>query len=224
MVILCGLNSFVLRLYSAQPGHSGTKAKPGVFSPSGPLARVPTEVLRTIRKTLGNGRFISVEKTTEHGQTLYEVEIFKDEHERVFYVDEKGVLASYEVFPNELPVVVRREMQKHLGSEKSVYIGRIKDEDGTSYEVETRHDGKKKEYTFDDKGAWFALTIHLIDAPPVVRKGFRKVEPEAKLVQVDRINEKGKIYYEFEVIKAGKEVTLWIDSNGTQMADEDANH
>jgi uncharacterized membrane protein YkoI len=185
---------------------------------------VPTEVLRTIRKTLGNGRFISVEKTTEHGQTLYEVEIFKDEHERVFYVDEKGVLASYEVFPNELPVVVRREMQKHLGSEKSVYIGRIKDEDGTSYEVETRHDGKKKEYTFDDKGAWFALTIHLIDAPPVVRKGFRKVEPEAKLVQVDRINEKGKIYYEFEVIKAGKEVTLWIDSNGTQMADEDANH
>ena len=122
----------------------------------------------------------------------------------VFAEDEKDTVVKF----GELPAAVAKAIKDAAGEAK---LGKITlgDEDGTpAYETTWEAGGHKHEIAVAKDGKVLSLEeiIKLAEAPEAVRAAIAKEAGENKVLEVEKVLEKGKTHYEAVIVKgAGKE-------------------
>jgi uncharacterized membrane protein YkoI len=126
----------------------GTLASIQVF-----LAEVPAGVQKTIRETVDNGTLGDITKSTEDGDTSYDVEMTKDGKKREFSVNTDGELESIQVGLQETPDPVQNSILARLKDGKLDKIDKETDDDGGSVFVATMtQNGKTQEVRITPNG------------------------------------------------------------------------
>jgi uncharacterized membrane protein YkoI len=116
------------------------------------LNEMPSAAQKTVRAEVGSGKLVEIEKATEEGKAVYEVEMFRDGKSRVFIVGAKGDLLDMEVFLEETPPAIKAAIQAQLGGGQVADIRRTMEEGEVFYDVEITKDGKSRSLTLTAKG------------------------------------------------------------------------
>jgi uncharacterized membrane protein YkoI len=185
------------------------------------LAGLPGAVQQTIKKELGNGTIISVDKTTEDGDTTYEVEVSREGTSRSLSVEENGTLASSQVFEAELPPAVRRLLHAELGQRKPGEMYRVLEDGEISFEVDVFAHGKTNTWSFAEDGKWYSRDVDLGETPIAVQQAVRQTVGAGRVTEVSKSVENGQLSYDVELTKGGRQYGLSLNPSGKVISQEE---
>ena len=123
---------------------------------------------------------------------------------------------------SELPAAVAKAIKDAAGDAK---LGKITlgDEDGTpAYETKWEAGGHKHEIAVAKDGKVLSLEeiIKLAEAPEAVRAAITKEAGENKVLEVEKVLEKGKTFFEAEIKNATGKVAVRFDAKGKVLERE----
>jgi len=118
------------------------------------LGDLPVPAREAVEKWLAGGTIKSIEKETEDGKVIYDVEAtMKGKHAEADVAADGTVLTTEEeVAYDSLPKAVRDVVEKYFGSTKDLKAAKEIEKGKAQYEVEGRKDGKKVTLKLDDTG------------------------------------------------------------------------
>jgi len=116
------------------------------------LPEVPAAVQKTIHETATNATLGDITKTTEDGETTYDVEMTKDGQKREFIVGADGRLQSRQVNLTETPAAVQKTIQAELKDGRIDEINSQTDDGETVFVVRMTQDGKTRELNISPDG------------------------------------------------------------------------
>lgn len=123
----------------------------------------------------------------------------------------------------ELPEAVRETIERELGGASLEKIERHTEEGTIRYEVDAEMgDGRQIDLDVAEDGTLLQKKeeVHLTDVPAAVRATIKRELGGVMPEQVERVTEKGNIYYEVEAEVSGKEIELEIGEDGTLLDKE----
>jgi uncharacterized membrane protein YkoI len=190
------------------------------------LADLPSAVQKTVKRELGSARVDEIERDTEDGKVVYEVEAeTADGREIELEVAEDGTLLEKkeEVRLTDLPAAVRAMIERELGGVIPEKIERQTEEGTIRYEVDAETaDDRDIDLDVAEDGTLLEKKeeVRLADVPPAVRATIKRELGSVMPEQVERVTEKGTIHYEVEAEVSGKEIELEIGEDGTLLDKE----
>jgi uncharacterized membrane protein YkoI len=118
------------------------------------LSQVPEPAKAEIEKLTAGGEIMSIEKETEKGKTIYDVEAKVGDKDVEYDVAECGtVLTSEESVPfDSLPADVKTASEKYFGSAQGLKASKEMEKGKTFYEVEGTKAGSKVTLKLSEKG------------------------------------------------------------------------
>lgn len=189
--------------------------------PARMLSRLPAAVQKTVHAQLGAGKLVAIAKNTDDEEVSYDVEMIRDGKDRSFTVAETGALLDFEVFLAELPAVVQKTIQTHVGKGTRGEIYRCIDDGETTYDAETTRDGKTRSFTVGADGELVDEEMFLAELPAAVQKTIQTEIGDGKLGEIDKSVDEGEITYDVEFTRGGKTRSICVGAAGelleTQM-------
>lgn len=185
------------------------------------METLPAMIQKAIQLQVGDGKLDSIDKVSEDGEVIYDVEMTKDGKDRDFSVGESGELLAAEVFLPELPAAVQKTIQSQLGKGKLGDIYKARDEGEVSYDVEMTREGKARSFTVSDKGAILEEQVFLNELPAPIRKAIQKNSGGATLGEITKSTDEGEAIYYAEVNKGATTRTLTFNMDGVLLAEEE---
>ena len=118
------------------------------------LADLPAPARAAVEKWLAGGTIKKIEKETEDGKVVFDVEAtVKGKHAEADIAADGTVLTTEEsVAYDSLPKAVRDAAEKYFGSAKGLNASEEIEKGKASYEIEGQKDNKKVTLKFDDAG------------------------------------------------------------------------
>jgi uncharacterized membrane protein YkoI len=118
------------------------------------ISQVPEPARAAIEKLTAGGQIKTIEKETENGKTIYDVEAkVKDKDVEYDVASDGTILTSSESVPyDSLPAAVKQAAQKYFGSAEGLNASKETEKDKTSYEVEGKKGGKAITLKLDQTG------------------------------------------------------------------------
>lgn len=184
------------------------------------LAHLPPAVQRTIRQQKGNGKLDSIEKDTDGGVVIYDVEVTRGGRSRSFTVDESGKLLDVEVFLDELPPAVRRTIQTVAGSNTVEEIDKSVEDGDTTYDVEVTLGDKTRSFTIGASGRLIDAEIFMQELPAAVQAAIQKEAGSDKPQEIRKCVDGDEVTYDVELAGNGHMRTLSFDPDGQLWYDE----
>jgi uncharacterized membrane protein YkoI len=184
------------------------------------LAQLPKPVQDTIRAQLGQGKLDGVTRSSEDGDTIYDVEMTRDGKVRGFTVRADGELLAMEVFLAETPAAVQKVIQQQQGPGKLEGIDRTTVKGRIQYEASVVRDRKPRDFTVSYEGELLELQMYLEELPEPTRKAIEREAASGKLGDIFRTTKDGQTRYEFEVTQNNKTRGLTLDSSGKLVDSE----
>ena len=185
------------------------------------METLPAMIQKAIQLQVGDGKLDSIDKVSEDGEVIYDVEMTKDGKDRDFSVGESGELLAAEVFLPELPAAVQKTIQSQLGKGKLGDIYKASDEGEVSYDVEMTREGKARSFTVSDKGAILEEQVFLNELPVPIRKAIQKNSGGATLGEITKSTDEGETIYYAELNKGATTRTLTFNMDGVLLAEEE---
>jgi uncharacterized membrane protein YkoI len=204
--------------------------KPGDDDEVVSLRDVPAAVRQTIKQHAKGGTIEKIERSTEDGKTVYEVEVEGHRGDFEFAVGRDGSFLGmdhedadhenddgdeevdqpeqvFEITFADAPRSVRDTFEDRTDGAKPTKVERIVDEDVTKYEVEYARHGDTASMTMSDKGEVLEMeTPVAIDRlPAAVRAEIMKDYPGATIEAAEAVQ---LFYYEMDVVVDGKTVEV----------------
>lgn len=116
------------------------------------LTEMPSAAQKTVRAEVGSGKLMEIEKATDEGKVIYEVEMFRDGKSRDFTVGANGDLMDMEVFLDETPTAIKATIQAQSAGGQVTEIRRMTEDGEVFYDVEITKDGKARSLTVTANG------------------------------------------------------------------------
>jgi uncharacterized membrane protein YkoI len=189
--------------------------------PARMLSRLPAAVQKSVHAQLGAGKLVAIAKNTDDDEVSYDVEMIRDGKDRSFTVAETGALLDLEVFLAELPAVVQKTIQTHVGQGTLGEIYRCIDDGETTYDAETTRDGKSRGFMVGADGELLDEEVFLAELPAAVQKTIQTEIGDGKLGEIDKSIDEGEITYDVEFTRSGKTRSITVGAAGelleTQM-------
>ncbi|HEY3915452.1 MAG TPA: hypothetical protein VGN61_13265 [Verrucomicrobiae bacterium] len=183
-----------------------------------PIEQAPPVVRDTINKTVGNATLDSIEKDIDDGKANYDVDMTTQSGvTRDFTVEEDGHISSQQIALEDVPLAARDSIDAEV-NRISVKIGciyRVKDEDGTSYDIEIQRRGKNAEFSVSQDGKLESVEVFPEELPAVGQRTLRQRIAGGKLSRIDKeFDEDNKFMYHVEARKNGKPFDFMIGPGG----------
>jgi uncharacterized membrane protein YkoI len=207
------------------------------------LQQVPAAVRTTIEKHVGDGRIAEIERETEHGQVVYEVEAVVDGREVEFLVSPTGKYLGAEaeddddddgeddqdgeddddeeaVSWDDLPKAVQTSLTDLLGGVKSQSLTREAEDGFVLYEAAYEADGAKLEVKLTDDGTVIEREQEVAPSalPASVAEQIRKKFPRAEIKAAELVQ---LTFYEVELKGARRNHEVKVFANGQLLEEED---
>jgi uncharacterized membrane protein YkoI len=185
------------------------------------LAELPAAVQKTIQAQVGKGTLGEIDKSTEAGETDYDVELTRDGKTRNLTVGADGELLAEEAFFLELPPAAQRAIQSRIANAKLTDIEKTVDDGETTYEVEIDRAGLTRSFTVNTNGDVPEEQVFLSELPDKLQSAIQAKTAGGKPGEINKITDDGDVSYEVEMIQAGKTRTLTFDSDGNLSSEEE---
>ena len=192
--------------------------------PGQPVAPWPTfpPMPAAVRQTILNEATVfeieDCERTTEDGESVYEISYLRAGIERSFTVAFDGTLRSQQYFRNELPPAVQKGV---AALEERNLIGDIYwcHEDGELvYEVETGVGDKKRFCTLSPDGTHLATQRLIGELPEPAQKTIREQAGSAQIVGIGRDETDVNEVYDVVLLRDGKRRGISVNAAGDIVA------
>lgn len=177
----------------------------------------PPEVRKMINAQVGSGKLDGIHKTFEDDQVEYDVEMTKpDRTDRTFSVGPDGKLTSVQMTLEEIPPVVRKTIEAHVGEGKLGEIYRLIEGGETSYDAEVEHDGKTRDIIVAPNGKLESMQVFMAEVTPEAQKTIKDKIGTGKIVRIDKSFDlkQGVQPYEVEGRKDGKPLNFSVGPKG----------
>jgi len=181
------------------------------------MAELPPEVRKAITAQVGSGKLESIGKTFKGSQVSFEVEMTRaDGANRSFTVDSNGKLTSLQVSLEEIPGLVRKTIEAHVGDGKLEAVYRLTEGGETSFDAEVLRHGKTRDIIVNMNGKLESVQVSIDDLSPEAQKTIRDKVGSGKIVRVDKLSElrQGVQPYEIEARKDGKVFSFAVGPKG----------
>jgi uncharacterized membrane protein YkoI len=181
------------------------------------LEEAPAAVQKTIHEqSEGKGRIGDIERTTEDGETNYDVELIKNRSKRNFRVAPDGKLASWQVFMRELPEPARKTIREQSAKGELMQVDRVLEDGKVNFEATMKLNGRESTFTVSQDGKLIAVELQWAETPAKVQAGIQKQAAGAviKSIEKNTEDEDGDISYDVEVLKDGKKISFSMDAEG----------
>jgi uncharacterized membrane protein YkoI len=119
------------------------------------LEQLPAAARATVQRLLGGGRIEQIDRESEKGRVLYDVEAVVDgKHIEWSIAAADGAMLGSEtpIEYGDLPAAVRTAAERHFGSASGLTATKGVEEGTTTYEVAGTQGGRREEVTFDANG------------------------------------------------------------------------
>jgi uncharacterized membrane protein YkoI len=182
------------------------------------LQHLPQPVRKTVREQLGDdGKLGRVARTTDDGQTVFEVTINKDGKSRDFTIARDGSVLDKEVFLDEVPKEVQKTILQTAHGATVDDITQTTDDGEVNYDVEVIKDGVSRDFTVGAGGQLLSLEMPLAETPPAVQKTIREKTQGATAVDIYKTTEDGEDTYNVEMTKDGQEQDFDVAADGEYL-------
>jgi uncharacterized membrane protein YkoI len=180
------------------------------------LPETPPPAQKAIRALLAGGRVVQIDKRTEEGKPVFDVEMLKDNRQRSFTVRANGELASKSAFLNELPDAVQKAIKTALGTGKLGDIEEQRDGGTVKFEVEITRGDSVETLTYSPEGKILeqSLEVKLSATPAAVQRAVQSQLGGGKVESIGKTIEAGKATYEVEIVKGERTLTLSLGADG----------
>lgn len=127
--------------------------------------------------------------------------------------------ADVKISVRDLPPAIQKALSSHLEGAKIVAASKEQEHDGSfTYEVETKHDGKGRDLTFDEKGTLLEVEqeVDMDQAPADVRKALQDRANGGTIEKLESVTKGSKTSYEADVKMAnGKRKEIAVNADGS---------
>jgi len=118
------------------------------------ISALPAPARSAAEKLVGAGKIEKIDKETEKGRVVYDVEATVDGKHVEYTIAEDGSVLGSEasVAYGELPAEVRAAAEKYFGSSNDLHPSVVHEEGKTLYEIGGKKQGKRVSITLDASG------------------------------------------------------------------------
>jgi hypothetical protein len=131
--------------------------------------------------------------------------------------------AETKVKMESLPAAVQTAIKSQIRDATILGITSEKENGKTTYEVETKVNGKGRDVTFDQKGAVVETEdeVDLDSIPAAAKTALQKRAATGTIAKVEKITEGSAVSYEAEIkTKAGKNIEAGVNADGSPHKDD----
>lgn len=182
-----------------------------------PLNLCPKPVQNTFRRYTRGGKLDQVTRHADTKASSYEAEFtFKNDMSQFVEVDKNGKLLSTEteVAFAQVPPVVQKTIKAELNTTQPTYIGRLVEDDDTSFHVEIEAIERTNEFWVADNGRLLERDLTFLECPGAVQKAILPRMGKSPDVKITKDCESGDCQYSVEFIESKDEHELTVDING----------
>jgi hypothetical protein len=187
------------------------------------LEELPETVQQAIKKKIGGATLGEIDKSGNHGDASYDVEMIGGGKTRSFSLDAAGKLTDEEVFLAELPEGIQKAVQKEAGSGTLDGITRSFDSGEVFYDVDVIDGGKAQTLTFDSKGGLVSREedIVLTAVPDAAQKQIQTLSNGGQLIGITKVTENDAVSFDVDVRQNGKVNSYSLAVDGKVLPSED---
>ena len=179
---------------------------------------LPPAVAQTLRTQLAQAKLGDIYWTNDDGAPAYSVELTRGGAKRSLTIAPDGWLSAREITLADLPVEVRRLVEKELKGATPAHIERTEDGAEATYDVTVEVAKRTRTLIFNEQGAILSVEIPSLEMPPAVQKTVQPRLIGARLVHVFKAEEDGDTYYEAAYVKGGLKHTATTLADGTLVS------
>jgi uncharacterized membrane protein YkoI len=128
------------------------------------------------------------------------------------------LLADTKVKMEDLPAAVQLAVKEQTRSATLVGLSKEVEKGKTTYEAETKVNGKSRDIEFDSKGAVLTIEeeIDLATIPTAARAAIEQKAAGGTIKKVESVTHGGAVSYEAAVkTKAGKNIEIGVNADGS---------
>jgi hypothetical protein len=133
-----------------------------------------------------------------------------------------AIFADTKVKIEDLPAAVQSIVWEQMKSATLIGLSTELEKGKTTYEIETRVNGKGRDVVVDKAGAVLEVEeeVDLAAIPAAAREALRKRAAGGTLMKVETLTQGSKVSYEAAIkTKAGKSIEAGINADGTPHRD-----
>ncbi len=150
------------------------------------LSDAPVAVQKTIAAQISDGKVGDINRTTQDGETVFEVDFTaKSGEDHDFTVADDGTLLSVGVALSDTPAAVKKTIQSQLPGWEITGINKNAADTEVSYDVEVSKNGREKSFNVDANGVLSSTEIALEDTPAPVRAAIKAQLADGSLQSID---------------------------------------
>jgi uncharacterized membrane protein YkoI len=159
------------------------------------LDEAPASVQAGIRKHLGSGTLVWVDKVTDEEGVAYEVEMTRDGRDRDFAVDPNGALLRIECFLEETPAPVQKSIRARVGGGRIGEIHKLLKKGENTFKVEMTRHRKSLPFSVDPDGSLASACVLVHETPPPVQQTIRAQVGDGYIDEIELwMDDKGATY------------------------------
>lgn len=185
------------------------------------LSETPDAVQKTIATQIGNGQLGDIDRSTENGETVFEVDYTaKSGTEDDFTVAEDGTVLSLGVGLAETPAVVQKTIQAQLAGWQISGINKNVAETEVSYDVTLAKDGREKSFNVAGDGTLSTRSVELSETPAAAQAQIKAQLGDSKLKSIDEdFDPEGNSFDVEAEAKGGGRVTFSVAPDGRLLSE-----
>lgn len=129
-----------------------------------------------------------------------------------------GLAADTKLAVDRLPAAVLTAAKEHAGGATILGASTEKEHGRTTYEVETKQDGKSRDLTFDEKGSLLEVEqeVDLDSLPAAAKEAIQKKLAGGTVKKVESVSHGSVTSYEADVTsKSGKNREVAVNADGS---------
>jgi uncharacterized membrane protein YkoI len=179
------------------------------------LGDVPEPARETIELQRGDGRLDQIEMTIDAGQVFYDVDITtKDGRQQTFSVTADGTLHA-QLQLDEVPELARSAIRERAVGATIDQIDKTTDGGQVFYDVDiTAPGGKQETFSVSPDGSTHQA-VELAELPDAARNAVEQQATGATIVQVDKMAEGGRLFYDVEITRDGRRENFSVAPDGS---------
>jgi uncharacterized membrane protein YkoI len=184
------------------------------------LADTPAAVQKTIATQIGDGKTGDIDRTTENGETVFEVDYStKAGDDGDFTVADDGTLLSVGVALTDTPAAVQKTVQAQLAGWDITGINKNLAETEVSFDVEASKDGRERSFNVDNNGVLSSVDMTLTETPAAVQTAIKTEIADGAVQSItENIDPDGNSYDVEAVTKAGARKTFSVAPDGRLLS------
>jgi uncharacterized membrane protein YkoI len=184
------------------------------------LVDTPAAVQKTIATQIGDGKTGDIDRTTENGETVFEVDYStKAGDDGDFTVADDGTLLSVGVALTDTPAAVQKTVQAQLAGWDITGINKNLAETEVSFDVEASKDGRERSFNVDNNGVLSSVDMTLTETPAAVQTAIKTEIADGAVQSItENIDPDGNSYDVEAVTKAGARKTFSVAPDGRLLS------